>query len=336
MRRSLLPFLFLLTACTCMPFSIDWGSGPPAAGSTPVDIYALDAASLDEVGQLARQHLEALTAIGPRLAGSQEESRAAEYIAYVLSSAGYSPEVQWFTALDYYEEEMVDSANVVAVRDGESTQEIIVGAHYDSSNEGLGADDNASGVAVLLEVAEQVAQANLPYTVRFIAFGAEEAGFLGSAVYVEQMDESERAHTLVMINLDSLVAGDIPYVYSDEGEDAAARDWMLAWAEDNGLGLQTIRNVDLADEDGYGTSDYDSFRSVGIPWAYLESTNWNLGDQDGYTQVDPRYGDEGAIIHTQYDTLAYIDSTFPGRVDEHLNLYVSVLCDFLTYYPPSP
>jgi hypothetical protein len=57
-----------------------------------------------------------------------------------------------------------------------------------------------------------------------------------------------------------------------------------------------------------------------------------LGDEDGYTQVDPQYGDEGAIIHTEYDDLAYFDEVFPGRVDEHLDLYVSVLFALLTQF----
>ena len=75
-----------------------------------------------------------------------------------------------------------------------------------------------------------------------------------------------------------------------------------------------------------------AFKDRGIPWIYFEATNWGLGDKDGYTQVDPQYGEEGAIIHTEYDDLAYFDEVFLGRVERHLDLYVSVLYALLTEY----
>ena len=48
--------------------------------------------------------------------------------------------------------------------------------------------------------------------------------------------------------------------------------------------------------------------------------------------MDPRYGDKGVIRHTRYDTLEYLDTTFPGRVDEHLNLFISILFNLLTQF----
>jgi Zn-dependent M28 family amino/carboxypeptidase len=221
---------------------------------------------------------------------------------------------------------------VVAVKPGNSPLEIILGAHYDSAEDSLGADDNASGVAAMLEVAELVSDQATPYTIRFIAFGAEEAGLLGSYAYLDQMSKADLENTIVMINLDSLVAGDIAYIYSDEGDQAALRDWTLQWAFGDGIDLQTIHNVDLAEEDGSGSSDYAAFRDAGIPFVYFETTNWALGAQDGYTQVDPQYGEQGEIRHTGYDTLEYLDSTFPGRVDQHLDLFVRVLYQILTQY----
>ena len=61
-----------------------------------------------------------------------------------------------------------------------------------------------------------------PYTIRFIAFGAEESGLLGSYAYLNQMTQDEFENIIVMIDLDSLVAGDIAYVYSDEGQQSAS------------------------------------------------------------------------------------------------------------------
>jgi len=157
----------------------------------------------------------------------------------------------------------------------------VIGAHYDSVDTAPGADDNASGVAVFLELAEMLYASPTPYTLRFVAFGAEEVGPLGSAVYVEQLSEAERHNTIAMINLDWVIAGDILSVYSAKGSGALARDWALDWAARNGLELNTIRHVNLDDEDGYPTADHGAFQDVHIPFAYFEATYWTLGDRDG-------------------------------------------------------
>jgi alkaline phosphatase isozyme conversion protein len=217
------------------------------------------------------------------------------------------------------------------VKPGDSVKEIIIGAHYDSGRQGLGTDDNASGVAVILETAELVAKMQTPYTIRFIAFGSEENGLDGSSYFAENMSKTDVDNTLAMVNLDSLAAGDITYVYSEEGEKAFLRDWLLEWAGKNDISLQTIRNADLTDNGNY-LSDYGAFSERGIPFIYFEATNWTLGDKDGWTQVNPQYGDEGYIWHTPFDNLEYLDATFPGRVNEHLKIFVSALFAITTEY----
>ena len=288
--------------------------------------------TVQQYGQeIARPLIRDFTNFGPRVAGSQAEAQTALYIATVFSALGYSPLSQPFTASAG--DKSITSANVIAVKKGNSAQEIIVGAHYDFADAGPGADDNASGVAAMLEVAKLVQNASTPYTIRFIAFGAEESGLLGSYAYLNQMSQEEFENTVAMIDLDSLVAGDIAYVYSDEDKLSIVRDWALEWALGNGFDLQTVRNVDLTDPaTGKGSSDYAAFRDAGIPYAFFQATNWSLGKKNGSTQVDVRFGDQGVIRHTKYDTLAYLDSTFPGRVDEHLNLFITILYNLLTQF----
>lgn len=312
---------------------------PPTLAPTdtpaPTDAPPATATSIP-AGSIARKHVTALSVdIGQRIAGTEGERAARKYIVSAFEAAGYTPEVQEFSTT--YEDEdgnqiSIRSANVIAVKPGLSKQEIIVGAHYDSTGDaGRGADDNASSVGVLLEVAEKIREMETPYTIRLITFGCEEVDLNGSSAYVGRMSRAEIDNTIAMINLDSLAAGDNTYLYSDEGQKARVRDWALDWAAKHGFDLQTIRNVDLTDE-GAGTSDYFAFQKIGIPFAYFEATNWTLGSQDGYTQVDPQYGEAGEIWHTQYDNLEYLDKTFPGRVDAHLNLFVSVLQAILTGY----
>jgi Zn-dependent M28 family amino/carboxypeptidase len=347
MMKRILPF-FLLLALVLSGCNITVATSPAAPNATtspattqipavtqiPIDTQISVGTPVVNYGMEARGYIKALTDIGQRVAGTQAEARAAEYVASIFTSFGYPTETQPFSDTSDYDE-TIDSANVVAVKSGRSAQEIIVGAHYDSVEVGLGADDNASGVAVMLEAAELIKNVSTPYTIRFIAFGAEEAGLLGSYAYLNQMSQAELENTIAMINLDSLAAGDITYVYSDEGQQATLRDWTLEWAFGNGLDLQTIHNVDLTDEEGNAVSDYAAFQNAGIPYIYFEATNWTLGDQDGYTQVDPQYGDNGKIWHTEDDTLEYLDTKFPGRVDQHLDLFVTVLFNILTQYEGS-
>jgi alkaline phosphatase isozyme conversion protein len=330
--KHILPIflLFAMLLSSCSGLKASTTPQMPAKVAAVATLVPLGTPSA-QYGGIARPLMGDLTAIGTRVAGTDGEKNAAQYIASAFKAIGYTPDTQTFTAAAG--SQSISSANIVAVKTGTSSQEIIVGAHYDSTDAGPGADDNASGVAVMLEVAKLVQGTTTPYTVRFIAFGAEESGLLGSSAYLNQMSQDEFQNVIVMIDLDSLVAGDIAYAYSNESQ-STVRDWALEWALGNGLDLQTVRNVPLTfpDTKGIGSSDYAPFQAVGIPYIYFDTTDWTLGDKKGATQVDTKYGENGVIRHTKYDTLAYLDQNFPGRVDQHLNLFISVLYHLLTQY----
>ena len=329
MKRILPLFLLIVLLLNgCGSASAPTSQAAPVAIAT---LVPLGTPALKYGGEVARPLIRDFSNIGTRAAGSPAETQAAQYIATVFKDIGYSPETQPFTADSG--NQPITSANVVAVKKGISAQEVIVGAHYDSSGSGPGADDNASGVAAMLEVAKLIAGQSTPYTIRFIAFGAGDNGSLGSYAYLNQMTQDEFENIIVMIDLDSLVAGDIAYVFSDEAQQSAARNWALDWATGNGLDLQSVKNAVLTNPDtGKGSSDFSAFQEAGIPFAYFTSANWSLGDKKGQTQVDPRFGENGVIRHTKYDSLTYMDATFPGRVDQHLNLFISVLYALLTQY----
>ncbi len=286
-------------------------------------------------GKMARQYLQAIAGeIGHREPGTKEEKLTAEYIQGVFEQLGYVPEVQYFSFYDEDEEEDLYSPNVIAVKKGKSEQVIVVGAHYDSAYEygSKGADDNASGVAVMLEVAGKIQALDIPYTIQFVAFGAEEYDLDGSYYFVDNLSKTERRNIVGMFNLDSLIAGDKTYIYGNDGP-GTMRDWVLEDAANLGFALEGKTAAELNNEDGSPCecADYDPFEKTGIPFAYFEATNWELSP-DAMIQVDPKFGKQGEIRHTQFDTIDYIDATFPERIDHHLNLFVTLLFDLLTRY----
>ncbi len=93
--------------------------------------------------------------------------------------------------------------NIVAEKKGRSSSDkvFIVGAHYDTVPGSPGADDNASAVAVLLEIGRNIQSVSVEKTVRLIAFTLEEYGYIGSVHYVNGL-KKEKEEILGMISLE--------------------------------------------------------------------------------------------------------------------------------------
>ncbi|WHY79790.1 M20/M25/M40 family metallo-hydrolase [Neobacillus sp. WH10] len=294
---------------------------------SPVNVHAQKSV----VGTEAYKHTEFLSEkIGSRVAGSVNEEKAGDYIFKELEKLGYQPTKQKFS---YTRNKItINSANIIGTKYSHSNKyksdpQIIIGAHYDSVSVGKGADDNASSIGVILETAKAIQKRNLHYDIKFVFFGAEEQGLRGSNYYVSQMSQEEKDRTIAMINLDSLLAGDKIYVYGSPGEDGWIRDLSLEIAKKNNIPLET--NPGINPEYPKGTtgdwSDHAPFKKAGIPIAYFEATNWEIGDLDGYTQTVKH----GAIWHTKNDNLAFLEKEFPGRVETHFAHFTEILTQLL-------
>lgn len=167
----------------------------------------------------------------------------------------------------------LSTCNMGALLPGSGPQRIVVGAHMDHLGLGTagslapgaqaihnGADDNASGVATMLVLAaalSSVPREARPYTIEFLAFGAEEMGLLGSRHFVESLTPEARASMLAMVNFD--MVGRLQnnsLVVSGVGT-------STAWAPllDKAAGALQIR----PSEDGFGASDQASFYAAGLP-----------------------------------------------------------------------
>ncbi len=128
--------------------------------------------------------------IGPRKSGTEADRRAAEYVRDQMEAAGLSVTVQEIAVAPYDEgERSLQSRNVIGRLSGSSPATVIVAAHHDTRSAGVpGANDDASGVAVLLDVARRAAARPHRLTYEFISFCAEEEGLLGSRAFVEGND----------------------------------------------------------------------------------------------------------------------------------------------------
>ncbi len=102
----------------------------------------------------------------------------------------------------------VHSHNVIGELPGAGDGVIVVGAHYDTVPDSIGASDNSSGMGALLAVAERLEGRSFPFSPRFVAFGSEETGLHGSEHYVESLSPEELEEVHLMINLDSVGSGD--------------------------------------------------------------------------------------------------------------------------------
>lgn len=205
----------------------------------------LPAASFEGLPARLLSHVNTLSAeIGERhFARPSALDRAAEYISAQFRQAGYATKFETFKLEDppllstlRTEQENknalkdVDYKNVVAYKKGTQAQIVVVGAHYDTVIGSPGADDNASGVAVLLETARLLENIPLEKEVLFVAFTNEEAPFfrttaMGSAQFLKARPE---ANITAMFSLEMLgYYSDLPnsqvyppflkYFYPDQG-----------------------------------------------------------------------------------------------------------------------
>ena len=185
-----------------------------------------------------------------------------------------------------------EAYNVVGILEGNDTglknEAIIIGAHYDHLGRGgqgslaanskeihHGADDNASGVSAMLELARQFAKTKKnKRTLIFIAFGGEEEGLLGSQFYVSN-PAFPLVKTVAMINMD--MVGRLKDDKLTVGGIGTAGEWKSLVDRKNpreikeasfggnvGMSITPTLKLQLS-EDGFGPSDHSSFYGKQIP-----------------------------------------------------------------------
>jgi hypothetical protein len=274
------------------------GAAAPAAGPAP------------DRERLERRLRRLVEEFHPRDGGHPENmARAAAFIVEELRQAGAAVSSQPFeTAGARYE-------NVVAAFGPDTSDVVVVGAHYDVAGEMPGADDNASGVAGLLELADLLSGGGLARRVELVAYANEEAPFfgtpgMGSEVHARSLESAGR-HVRGMICLEmigcfadepdsqQLPFGVLKLLYPTRGDFIA----VVGSAGGAGIVRRVKRSMRAASDlpvfsinaprfvHGVDLSDHSTFWRRGLPAVMVTDTAFYR---------NPRY-------HTEHDTPDTLD-----------------------------
>jgi|GEM_PF-3347968 len=176
-----------------------------------------------------RGHVQKLVDFKTRYATTENAERAAVYLFRELEKMGYEVRYQYFLG-----KEAKIIANIIAAKPGCGPEEgkYLVTAHYDSISDqnpktcAPGADDNASGVSALMEVARVLSAQSLGATIEFVLFSGEEGGQLGSDFYVwEAGQNNERINGFINLDMIGFGKNDKKFavLYNELSEDSADR-----------------------------------------------------------------------------------------------------------------
>lgn len=215
--------------------------------------------------------------------------KASRYVAAQFRQLGLEPGnngqyYQPFT-FDRNKHLHIPSRNVIGYLDNSAAYTIIIGAHYDHLGTAAlfdgrypvgqvhnGADDNASGIAGLLELARYYTKnaEKEPFNFMFIAFGGEELGLQGSKYYTKHpVDSLDNVH--FMLNMD-MIGRYNPERGVGIGGYGSAAEWPQVFKD-----VQPDSIKFFTDAAGKGGSDHHSFYIAGVPVLFLHT-----GGHDDY------------------------------------------------------
>ena len=258
----------------------------PLVFATSVSLHAQDAPKLSKEALQLQMDVKTLAddAMEGRKVGTKGEQKAADYLVKRFKALGLNGAISGSRTpyIDPFEAQpsvhgtptgpKITGRNVVAVLPGQGEGTIYIGAHYDHwgwGGEGSlyrgadsaihnGADDNASGVAAILELARRFHDSPLQNTVVFIAFSGEEMGLWGSNAFAKEHLGAFPAPRF-MINMDMVGRLNAERQLAVYGTGTSPL-WDGLLDEQNEFGFVLKREVS-----GVGPSDHTSFYLADIP-----------------------------------------------------------------------
>jgi Zn-dependent M28 family amino/carboxypeptidase len=162
--------------------------------------------------------IERLSSFHNRHSKYQNIHQVAEWLKTELYNIGYGIQNIKF---HYYEEEGFNLENIICTKSRDSKKILLICAHYDTvlkenfediTSRAPGADDNASGVAAILEIARIIYNLNTKFSIEFVFFSGEEQGLWGSKHYADYLKNND-VDIHLLINLD--MCGETGYLFSN-------------------------------------------------------------------------------------------------------------------------
>jgi aminopeptidase YwaD len=250
MRRTILILLATAAVASLPPAPPTGASDPTILAPGPFSSHA----AFVHVRRLAGR-------IGPRPAGSTAYRRAVRYVDGKLTGLGYDTRLQRFPL-----PQGGRSWNVIATSPTSTAMRLLIGAHLDTVAGSPGSNDNASGVAVLLEIARSLADSTSTEGLALVAFGAEEfqpkgGHHIGSDAYVDRMTAAERDALEIMVSADMIgkIRPLIAARLRGTPPNAARELARAARASGTRASVRTLGDI----------SDHGPFALAGMPAAFL-------------------------------------------------------------------
>lgn len=281
--------------------------GTPAPSSSDPTTPPVAAARFD-ADRAVETVRELATGIGPRLATGRAFRSAGALLWPRLASSGYAVTRQTFPvpAGDSWgvPVDAGRSANIVATPQhfDPGRPYAILGAHLDTVAVAPGAEDNASGVAVVMELA-RILDGDTDLPIVFVLFGGEEPRgpgdlhHFGSRHYVARMSGEERRSLVAMVSLDRVGVGRVVPLYSVDGGPTEVRDQLERAAKRGGV--PTLAGTNTG-------SDHESFADAGLPAARVGGTSY-------------------AAYHSAADLPAVVDRAQLARVGRLLTAWIQAV-----------
>jgi Tol biopolymer transport system component len=291
-------------------FLADWREDVPPLQLAPACPLVDPAQVSDHIVDYTGRYL-ADDALEGRLAGTAGAACAAEYLAWTFHRLGLAPAGEDGS---YFQDVPIASVvnphapggtdrNVLGILPGtdrNATEYLVIGAHFDHIGHGElgslepggihnGADDNASGIAALLRVAETLAVGPRPRRpVLFMAFAAEEMGLLGASHWT-------RNPTVPLDDVVAMINMDMVGRLAENGLIVYGTGTAAEWEDRVGRELQRLGLEANYVPDGYGASDQTAFYLHGIPVLHFftnthadyhrPSDQWDRIDVDGIITI---------------------------------------------------
>jgi len=172
---------------------------------------------------LAYEHIEKQLSFGTRVPGSEEHKACKDWISATMQSYGWEVEEQEFTA-EVYTGEVIQGTNIIAKYNPQGVPRILLAAHYDTRHMAekdkdqtkrnqpiMGADDGASGVALLMSLAKTIGESALEIGVDIVFFDLEDYGHpdedapeswaLGSVHWAKNVSRSYKPKHAILVDM---------------------------------------------------------------------------------------------------------------------------------------